>query len=555
MAPNIKSFGHDPTIHEKVDVQVEEVVVQRISEENLHKVSKQALKFWSNTGFRICLIMFIQLCNQSGYGIDWAVIGGLNSFDSWHDYFGFGTSGSTFATLTALMRIGTIVASPFLALSDVVGRRGTMFLGNFLTIAAALLQGLAINMPMFMAGRFILGFGSCLVASCSPQYMAEIAPVHLRGRLVGIMGATFQVGSIVMNAALIGFSQMSGNIAWRVPLLLEAALPTIVCLFIYLIVPESPRYLVKKGKIEQARQVVATYQTTSQSTEEPVVGMVIAQIEESLESTRTGFKQSWNFAVFLTKVVRYRLLVLILYSAFQSWNGGGIVSYYLTPALETIGIDESLPQLGINLGLVGVYFIFTLFGSWLIDFWKRRTLIFAGLISIIFMQTAATISSWRYEKTESKAASAMVILWMFMFQILSATFIATMHNLYPVEILSLPLRAKGMGLYGLIQGICGVVEAYGISIGISKIGYKIWVVYIVYNTIQLGLSYIIFPETAGLSLEEIDAVFETPGVHPVKISLLIQKGNEEKKKNGTRRERARRAWCCRCQRPLSLTAA
>ncbi|KAL1608001.1 hypothetical protein SLS60_002940 [Paraconiothyrium brasiliense] len=526
----IRSFGHDPTVHAKAEVHVEEVVVQRISEENLQKESAKALKFWSQTGLRICLIMFIQLCNQSGYGVDWAVIGGLNAFDSWHSYFGFGTAGSTFATLNALMRIGTIAGSPFLAISDVIGRRGTMFIGNALTILAALLQGLATGMPMFMAGRFILGFGSTLVASCSPQYMAEIAPVHLRGRLVGVMGATFHIGSIIMDAALIGFSQMPGNKAWRIPLLLEAIFPAIVVVLMYFTIPESPRYLVKIGRIQEAKEVIAKYQTTSQSVEEPIVGMVVAQIEESLESTRTGFKQSWNFAVFFTKIVRYRLLVLILYSAFQSWNGGGIVSYYLTPALETIGIHDEIPQLGINLGLVITYTVFTLLGAWIIDFWKRRTLIFSGLITIIAMQTCAIITSWRYNVSPSKATASLTILWMFMFQCFSATFIATMHNLYPVEVLSLNLRSKGMGLYGLIQGACGVVEAYGISIGIEKVGYKIWVVYIAYNTIQLGLSYFIFPETANLSLEEIDSVFETPGIQPVKMSLLIQKGKEEQAK-------------------------
>lgn len=65
------------------------------------------------------------------------------------------------------------------------------------------------------------------------------------------------------------------------------------------------------------------------------------------------------------------------------------------------------------------------------------------------------------------------------------------HNLYPVEILSLPLRAKGMGLYGVIQGAAGAIEAYGISIGISKVGYKIWVVYIAYNCLQLVGRFII----------------------------------------------------------------
>lgn len=102
-----------------------------------------------------------------------------------------------------------------------------------------------------------------------------------------------------------------------------------------------------------------------------------------------------------------------------------------------------------------------------------------------------------------------------------------------------------MGLYGVIQGACGAIEAYGISIGISKVGYKIWCVYIVYNLLQLIgkfelctadgsncsyaiASYFVFPETSKLSLEEIDAVFETPGVAPVKMSLDIQKAKKEK---------------------------
>ena len=69
-------------------------------------------------------------------------------------------------------------------------------------------------------------------------------------------------------------------------------------------------------------------------------------------------------------------------------------------------------------------------------------------------------------------------------------------------------------------------QTYGIGVGIAKVGYKIWVVYIVYNSIQLVLSWLFFPETSRLSLEEIDTVFETPGVHPVKISLDIQKAKK-----------------------------
>jgi hypothetical protein len=146
---------------------------------------------------------------------------------------------------------------------------------------------------------------------------------------------------------------------------------------------------------------------------------------------------------------------------------------------------------------------------------------------MILFETAATITSWQYAVTSSHAATVLTILWIYLFQPFSAMFVATMHNLYPAEILSLALRAKGMGLYGLIQGGAGAVQSYRIGVGIADIGYKIWVVYIIYNCIQLFLSCFLFPETSKLSLEEIDTIFETPGVTPVRMSLDIQKAKKE----------------------------
>ncbi|KUL87990.1 hypothetical protein ZTR_03941 [Talaromyces verruculosus] len=440
----------EPEQFNKVDAaHVEEVVLARLTEEDVWKISQDALDVWSWTGFRLCLIMFVQGCNQAGYGIDWGVIGGINAFPALHNYFGFGTSGGVVGTITALMSVGNIAGAPFLSLADVIGRRGINFIGNLIVIAAAIMQGCAPNIKVLMAGRFLLGFGSAMMSSS--QYMGEIAPVHLRGRLVGIFGACFQIGSLVMGGVMLGLANISGNWSWRIPFLLEALFPLIVCLTIFILTPESPRYYVMRGQVEKARQVIAKYHTTSGDVNEPIVGIVINQMEESLENERAGFRNFWDYRVFFTKAVRYRLLVLVLYSVFQQWNGG---------------------------------------------------------------------------------AAGLTIFWIFMFQTFSSLLIATMHNLYPVEILSLALRAKGMGLYGLIQGAAGAVQTYGIGVGINKLGYKIWVVYIVYNGVQLGLSYLIFPETFGLSLEEIDAVFETKGVPPVKMSLEIQKAKKLRERMG-----------------------
>jgi hypothetical protein len=66
------------------------------------------------------------------------------------------------------------------------------------------------------------------------------------------------------------------------------------------------------------------------------------------------------------------------------------------------------------------------------------------------------------------------------------------------------------------------------SVGIGKVGYKIWTVYIAYNCIQLVIAYFIFPETSKLSLEDIDYVFETPGENPVKLSLRIEQVRKER---------------------------
>jgi len=525
--PNVAFDNIDLTDLKVSEAHIEEVTIARLTDDAIFELSLESLRFKSWTGFRLSLIQFVMGCNQAGYGIDWAVISGINAFTPWHTYFGFGVDGATLGTINGLMTIGNFCGAPFLALGDIIGRRGVNWLGNAIVLMAALLQGCSTNLPTFMAGRFFLGFGSAMMSSA--QYMGEVAPTHMRGRMVGIMGACFQVGSLCMNGALIGFTKLDNNWCWRIPLLLEGLFPLIVCLTIYPLCPESPRYYIMKGEKEKAKQVVARYHTTEgNNLDHPLVTAVVNQMEESVESDRNGHTAFWDYSVFFKKGVRYRLLILILYSIFQQWNGGTLIGQYLTPALDTVGITKPIDQLGINFGSNVTYFVFTLAGSFIIDMFHRRTLIFAGLISFILLQIAATVTSYFYATEGTKGSAGLVVTWIFLFQFCSSLLIATMHNLYPVELIALPLRAKGMGLYGMIQGAAGTVQSYGISIGIAKIGYKIWAVYVGYNCIQLVLSYFIFPETFGLSLEEVDTVFDTPGVRPVKMSLDIQRAKKEK---------------------------
>lgn len=247
--------------------------------------------------------------------MDWGVIGGINSFPAFHEYFGFANKGVILGTLNGLMTIGNFMGAPFLALGDVIGRRGINCLGNVIVIVAALTQGLAPNLPCLMVGRFLLGFGSSMASA--PQYMAEVAPLHLRGRLVGFFGTWFQVGSLVISGAMVGFTKWDTDYQWRVPLLFEAFFPLLTCVTLYAWCPESPRFLVLRGRREEARRVVARYMTTGNDVDAPIVPLVMQQMEESVESSRAGVRSSYDFRVFFTKAVRYRTLVLVLYSLFQ----------------------------------------------------------------------------------------------------------------------------------------------------------------------------------------------------------------------------------------------
>jgi hypothetical protein len=85
-----------------------------------------------------------------------------------------------------------------------------------------------------------------------------------------------------------------------------------------------------RGKRDAAKRVLAKYHTTSGDVDQPIVNIIVQQMEASIENDRAGHKKFWDYSVFFKKTVHYRLLVLALYSVFQQWNGGGIITYYVS---------------------------------------------------------------------------------------------------------------------------------------------------------------------------------------------------------------------------------
>lgn len=354
---------------------------------------------------------------MSAFGIDYGVISGVVALPQFRAYFGIPDSenGSRWGIIVASIYIGNFVASAFVWLSDVIGRRGVTFLGSVITIIGAIIQVTAPNYVSLIIGRLFTGGGGALTATVAPLYMSEVAPACWRGLVVGLNASWGTIGGIIISCILLGSSYIDNDWCWRMPLLVQVVAPFIVCVLVYPFTPESPRYLLYKGKEEKARSVLARYHTTSEDLHSPLVNAELAQIKESLALMD---RKPMDFSpLYKTKQDRYRLFLIFLYSCFQQWNGSNLFSYYLPAVLTLVGVTGSHQQLGLNLGQSVAGWVATLVGSSIFDRMRRRTLLITGISIFVFFLVLISICSSQFETKKSKVIGYLIIVWVYLFDI------------------------------------------------------------------------------------------------------------------------------------------
>ena len=203
------------------------------------------------------------------------------------------------------MATGNAAASLFQWLSDIIGRRGLTFLGNLIMLLGVVLQVVAPNNTCLIMGRIFGGVGVSLTANVGPLYTNEIAPPVYRAMIVGLYVSGYYVGGIVISCAPLGGSYLPGNWSWRMPVLFQIVPSLLVVPLVYLVTPESPRYLVAKGKMNEARRVLANLHTTSEDINEEIVSVEMAQIQQSLDLLDN---KPWDFSTFWDNRVGRRRL-------------------------------------------------------------------------------------------------------------------------------------------------------------------------------------------------------------------------------------------------------
>ncbi len=271
------------------------------------------------------------------FGFDTAVING--AVDALAGEFDLSAAVKGFAVSSALL--GCVAGAWFAGqIANRFGRIPVMLVAAVLFLASSIGSGLAFGVVDLIVWRVIGGLGVGAASVIAPAYIAEVSPAHVRGRLGSLQQLAIVLGifaALLSNAALAaGAGGAAGELwaglqAWRWMFMAEA-IPAIIYGVMAIRLPESPRFLVARGDVDKASQVLLDF------TGEPDVNLRIEQIRTSLErEDRESLRDLLGKRLGLKPIV----WVGILLSVFQQFVGINVIFYYSTTLWRSVGFDES----------------------------------------------------------------------------------------------------------------------------------------------------------------------------------------------------------------------
>lgn len=440
-------------------------------------------------------------------GYDGALINGLQSLPSFLDNLGLNISSSYKGIIIAGIALGgTFFFFPAAYMADKCGRRWTAALGASIMLAASIVQTFTNGPAAFLVTRIFLGMGlSFTQTSCAPL-VNELATPGSRPVVGSGYNASYYLGGI--SSAWVTFgtlaSLQTSDWAWRVPCLVQAVFPLGLLLGVIFIVPESPRYLMAKGRAEEAYRLLCYLHGHGQAT--PAVEAEFHEISQSLARDQSDFGY---LDFFRTSANRWRFWIIVAVGFMVQWSGQGPISYYFSPILETLGVTSSLQRSGLNGGLQVWNAIFAVIGALLTERLGRRPLWLLSAIGMLISEVCTTIASALFAEDSSNSAAGYAGIVFIFFLYGSYDLAMTPLNFqYITEILPFSQRAKGLAFNQFIVFAAGFFNQYVNPVALDNIGWKYYLVYIVLLALFIGVIWFTFPETKARTLEQIEVIFD-----------------------------------------------
>ena len=432
-------------------------------------------------------VIVVSLCGLL-FGFETAVISGTTIWLKAHFVLSDGMLGFTVATVLIGSIVGALsVAKP----TDAFGRRSVMFGLAILFLIASVGCALAWNWPVFILSRFIGGLAVGGASVVAPVYIAELSPAAYRGRLVTITQLNVVLGILLayLSNYLIGLMSLGESEArWMFGVM---AIPSVVFFLLLFFAPQSPRWLIARGRIAEARQVFERCGTDTGGVDEK-----IKQIRRSFDLERHQLGERF----FQRKYLKPIALAAAI-AAFNQFSGINALLYYSGHIFTLAGADKTSALL--QSVVVGFTLLaFTIAALSLIDNFGRRRLMLVGSIGYIVSLSATAYffhtgtGGWLLLASllvfvAAHALGQGAVIWVFIGEI------------FPNRV-----RARGQALGAGIHWILAAAISWTFPILASDSGGAAFGFYALCMVGQLLWVLFVMPETKGVPLEQIQKRME-----------------------------------------------
>lgn len=406
-----------------------------------------------------------------------------------------GLTGAVVAVYIAGEAVGALTQ---MVIGDKLGRIRFMQMMCIIVTIGTTIQTASINIGMFLAGRALAGYAVGGMVATVPIYLSEISAPEQRGLIGGISGCGISFGTMMSN--WVGFAcgyAPYGATQWRLPLGIQIPWGIIMFIGLSTFMPDSPRQLIRSGRVDDARREYVRIRRGLQSHEvQEEFAFMHAQIEYEMSREIKSLREAFQ-------LYRHRALVSIAVQTMTSLTGVNVIQYYQTILYQSLGIEAHT-----ILALAAVYGTIAFSANcittrYLTDQWGRRKMIITGLAGIIVIEIYAAVMQREFQNTNNRVGKGFAILGIYLFVVCYYGMLNSTTWLYGAEVLPISLRSKIMGLAAASHFIVNVAVTEAGPSAFANIHENYYYVFVVCTLFFLIVAWFYFPETRRKSLEEI----------------------------------------------------
>ncbi|KAF9891927.1 hypothetical protein FE257_002890 [Aspergillus nanangensis] len=443
------------------------------------------------------------------YGYAGAIIATTLTQPSFHKSMGLDSAPNAHSLIGAIngLYYGGGVVGAFIAgwMSNRWGRKISTTVGNILVLVAGAIMTGSVNSAMFIVFRFVSGVGSFMILATVPVWVAELAPPQIRGIIVDIHAVSMLAGYTVASYVGLGFYFVTSGDVWRGPMGLQVAWPLIVLCGMYW-VPESPRFLVSRGRNDEAWTIIKRMHASKQDPTDEHGRREFHQIQKQIELDALLKRSYWE--ILKKPSLRRRVwMTILLEFAFMSsgilvvLNNGSIIWRDLGfDTVQILNFQAGFQLCGLVCQLIGMLFV---------DRVKRTWLIAGGLIGCAVAMTIEMVLQRFYLNTAvpHKAGLAAAATMIFLLQVTFAMLLDGATYFYVAEIWPTHLRSQGFAIGMATLCATNLTWLLAAPTALATIGWKFYLFFVCIPAASGVVVLWFYPDTLQKPLEEIAAMF------------------------------------------------